>query len=497
MEDIRKVPASGKTGTHQSTSDDQEASDSRLAVHSDTALALDFDLRDFGDPDGFGLSAHHAELRARFDAALSSRCLRDELVDLMFEPVYHMQRTLAGAERGNRREPGCYSADWIKSRAKWSLQFVFKFLADDSGQATEAERAAILAVLDGYLGEFLNDGGIAQALTDFEAEQAAERRQKAIDRLAEVYGRSHFEDDDHDDPLGDAQGPPPAVWGGGSDVLWSAGETLIIEADIGVGKTTLAGQLVRALLFGGEVLGQPVKTLAPGEKVLYLALDRPEQIKRSLARQFTPDQRAALPDRLLVWGRPLPADPAENPNVLRDLAEFHDAAVVVVDSLKDAAVGLSDERVAAAYNGARKQLLATGRELVELHHLTKGLAPYGSVFIPAGPGPSSDYPAGLAASVERSPTGRPQRMSSGRSRSFMTATTARWTYEQRRHRQRGRRPRRTKRPPARRTWWSGSEVMDTRELQLPAPPYTSAAQPSGAMSRRQGAFSTGTRSMVN
>ncbi len=30
--------------------------------------------------------------------------------------------------------------------------------------------------------------------------------------------------------------------------------------------------------------------------------------------------------------------------------------------------------------------LDTGRELVELHHLTKGLAPYGSVFIPAGAG---------------------------------------------------------------------------------------------------------------
>jgi hypothetical protein len=88
---------------------------------------------------------------------------------------------------------------------------VFNFLADDSGQATEDERTVVLAVLDGYLGEFLNNGGIAQALADFETAQAAQRRQEAINRLGEKYGRSHFEDengDDNNDPLGGAEGPP-------------------------------------------------------------------------------------------------------------------------------------------------------------------------------------------------------------------------------------------------------------------------------------------------
>jgi hypothetical protein len=380
MEHIKETPALSRTGAPLETSNDQEASSSSLAGH--TAQILDFDLRDL-DPNVVSSPAYHREHKARLRENLSSHGLRDELVDHMSEAVYGMERTLAWAAHDKH---GHYPPDQITRKVKWGLRFVFNFLADDSSQATEAERAAVLSILDGYLGEFL-DGGVAQALADFETELAAQRRREAIDRMAEVYGRSHFEDvDQGGDPLGDAQGPPPAVWGGGSDVLWSSGEALIIEADIGVGKTTLGGLLVRALLFGGEVLGQPVKQLAPGQRVLYLALDRPDQIKRSLSRQFTPEQRAALRDRLVVWGKPLPADPAENPNVLRDLSEFLDAAVVVVDSLKDAAVGLSDERVAAAYNGARKRLLATGRQLVELHHLTKGGTDYGSVFIPAEAG---------------------------------------------------------------------------------------------------------------
>src|SRR5262249_46047766 len=41
---------------------------------------------------------------------------------------------------------------------------------------------------------------------------------------------------------------PPAVWGVGGDVLWAEGEACMIAAPQGVGKTTLAHQLVRARL---------------------------------------------------------------------------------------------------------------------------------------------------------------------------------------------------------------------------------------------------------
>src|SRR5690606_17135093 len=59
---------------------------------------------------------------------------------------------------------------------------------------------------------------------------------------------------------------PAAVWGHGGDVLWAEGEALLIAAPQGVGKTTLAHQLIRARLGLQEsVLGLPV---TPGRRVL-------------------------------------------------------------------------------------------------------------------------------------------------------------------------------------------------------------------------------------
>ncbi len=70
--------------------------------------------------------------------------------------------------------------------------------------------------------------------------------------------------------------------------------------------------------------------------------------------------------------------------------------MVVVDSLKDAAVGLVDDAVGAGYNRARQTALAAGIEVVELHHLVKrgpnGTKPttladvYGSMHLTAGAG---------------------------------------------------------------------------------------------------------------
>lgn len=107
----------------------------------------------------------------------------------------------------------------------------------------------------------------------------------------------------------------PAVWGKGTQVLWAEGEALMIAGGQGLGKTTLAGQLVRALLGVGDgaVLGLPVA--CQGEPVLYLAMDRPRQIARSLGRQFTEADRAAL-GGLLVRPGPPPADMAAHPLLL-------------------------------------------------------------------------------------------------------------------------------------------------------------------------------------
>jgi hypothetical protein len=191
---------------------------------------------------------------------------------------------------------------------------------------------------------------------------------------------------------------PPQVapiWGEGSRVLWASGEALMIAGPQGLGKTTLAGLLVKALLGAhGDVLGMPV-TESCG-RVLYLAMDRPSQIARSLRRQFTEADRERLADRLIVRPGPPPADLAGNPYLLAAMVEHYRAAVVIVDSLKDAAVGLSDDAVGAGYNRARQHVLAAGCEVCELHHTVKrgaaGGPPttvadiYGSTWLTSGAG---------------------------------------------------------------------------------------------------------------
>ena len=78
------------------------------------------------------------------------------------------------------------------------------------------------------------------------------------------------------------------------------------------------------------------------------------------------------------------------------MAEEVGAGTVYIDSLKDAAIGLSNDEVGAGYNRARQHLLTTGCQLCELHHLVKHNAAggppqgvgdvYGSTWLTAGAG---------------------------------------------------------------------------------------------------------------
>ncbi|MGY1641051.1 AAA family ATPase [Geodermatophilus sp. SYSU D00703] len=147
----------------------------------------------------------------------------------------------------------------------------------------------------------------------------------------------------------DAPDTVPAVWGDGDDVLWARGEALMLVGGPGVGKTTVAGQLVRGRLgLAADVLGLPVR---PGRRrVLYLAMDRPQQIARGLRRLFTAEERHQLDERLSVWVGPPPADLAQSTDTLLDLARAANADTVVIDSLKDAALGLTVTQAASLHN---------------------------------------------------------------------------------------------------------------------------------------------------
>ena len=194
----------------------------------------------------------------------------------------------------------------------------------------------------------------------------------------------------------DAPRVPVAVWGDDEDIFWAQGQSLIIAGHDGTGKTTLAGNLVRARmgLGGGKVLGLPVR---PGKRrILVLMMDRPDQAKSSLKRLFSEEDRELLNEKLIIWEGPPPADLAQNTALLTEMCRAADADTCVVDSLKDAAIPLSDDSVGAGWNRARQGAIVDGVELLELHHPRKPMGGdtkppelsdlYGSRWIPAGIG---------------------------------------------------------------------------------------------------------------
>lgn len=195
----------------------------------------------------------------------------------------------------------------------------------------------------------------------------------------------------------DAAELPVAVWGSGQNVLLADGEALMIGSPQGVGKTTLAQQLALGLCgldSYSELLGLPVKEL--GGPVLYLAMDRPRQARRSFTRMVSEADRELLDSRLVLRAGPPPADMGLVPETLVRLCAEVNAKAVVIDSLKDAAIGLSDDKVGAGYNRARQLAIASGVQIIELHHTRKqqqGMATkptindiYGSTWLTSGTG---------------------------------------------------------------------------------------------------------------
>jgi replicative DNA helicase len=224
------------------------------------------------------------------------------------------------------------------------------------------------------------------AKEQFAAEEA-EKAKKAVAESARVFTGGSF--------LLDIPDTPPAIWGKGDDVLWAEGESLIIAGPQGVGKTTIAGQLLRGLVgLQSEVLGFPIE--AAKKRVGYLAMDRPAQARRALGRMFREEERGFIDEMIRFWAGPLPTDAAVDPETFVRIARQIEAEVLFVDSMKDAAIGLSKDEVGAGYNRARQFALAEGIQIAELHHVVKngvdGKQPknlagvYGSTWLTSGAG---------------------------------------------------------------------------------------------------------------
>ena len=186
------------------------------------------------------------------------------------------------------------------------------------------------------------------------------------------------------------------LWGTREKTAWASGESLMIVGAPGVGKTTLAHQVILARLgLQDTVLDMPV---APSKRVLYLAMDRPKQIAGAMARRVSLADAPVLRERLAVWQGPLPATLDKEPDLLADLAAAHQADTIVIDSLKDAVSTLVDDALAVAFHNARMRAIRNGVEVMELHHQRKAVEGtpreqrpaldrvYGSTWITSGAG---------------------------------------------------------------------------------------------------------------
>ncbi|MFJ6895642.1 bifunctional DNA primase/polymerase [Streptomyces hokutonensis] len=165
----------------------------------------------------------------------------------------------------------------------------------------------------------------------------------------------------------------PALWGEGDQVLAAEGEGFMICGHQGTGKSTLIQQFVlhRAGLLDGPLLGLLVKR--DDRPTLILAMDRPRQIARSLRRMVTDDQREIFNARVKIWKGPLPFDVTASATALADWAEkvCPGVGLIVADSVKDFAPGISKDEVGAALNSAWQEVIAREIELGLVHHERK------------------------------------------------------------------------------------------------------------------------------
>lgn len=192
------------------------------------------------------------------------------------------------------------------------------------------------------------------------------------------------------------------LWGVGSQALMAPGQGSMVFGTDGAGKSTIMQQftLARTGLGDDEVLGFPVAQ--SDQPILYLALDRPEQIRRSIARMVDLTD-AAVRDRLkrkvIVWRGALPYHCDLDPKAFADWAMQiggDDLGLVIADSVKDMVSSCTEDSAGMGFNDTVQHITSRGVEFACCHHNRKPNAAntrprkladvYGSRWLTAGLG---------------------------------------------------------------------------------------------------------------
>ncbi len=176
-----------------------------------------------------------------------------------------------------------------------------------------------------------------------------------------------------DDWVLDEAGLSRAVVGKDSQCLWADGESLLVVGDTGHGKSTFTQNIVRAEIgLVPDILGMVVRQFA---NILYVAADRPKQIKASLRRMITETNRLVWHDKVWIHDGPLDFVLNEHPEKMapfvKELAEHLDRPpfeVVVFDSLKDLVSEMDDNTAGIQINRAFQSLCRLGAQVaVDMH----------------------------------------------------------------------------------------------------------------------------------
>lgn len=168
-----------------------------------------------------------------------------------------------------------------------------------------------------------------------------------------------------------------AVVGRDNEILWARGESLIIVGDTGHGKSTVAQNIVCAGIgLQPEALGMLVQPMA---RVLYIAADRPSQIKYSIKRMVSEATREHWNSRVFIHEGPLDFTLNDHPELLLPFLDVvstqHFGGLplthLVIDSLKDLVSAMDENEQGIQINHAFQAVCQSGIELAACLHPRK------------------------------------------------------------------------------------------------------------------------------